>query len=342
MRGDEGRQGLFRAGTNEVWASVSSAHFTPGQLALHEYYHALVSMGKANVEQTVQEIKEKFSPEEFERIVEQYLEDYRGAYEGDKIEDIYEELLADAYAGMNRFAKEKSAAQYQDVVRDQIQRGTNENERATRDTRGAPEQRFAIEYTTDNKPFVRIEEDILDGVAKNKWVSVVKENLRKKFPNGIIVGKNEIKIDGKSRKEMTYSKYTQWLYNNYPKIRADKFRATNNADEILQATTDWVNEGLNHPRNDNIVDFARGNVLIRVGNNDYSADVIAGTRNNGSIILYDIINLQTTSFQKKTGTAKSTNPSPGAARNTVTVFNNMLAQQNQIVKDKLSFDDEDL
>ena len=136
--------GLFRAGTNEVWASVSSARFSPEQIAMHEYYHALVYRGVANVEQTVKEIKEKFSPEEFERIVEQYLEDYRGAYEGDKIEDIYEELLADAYAGMNRFAKEKSAAQYQDVVRDQIQRGTNENERATRDTRGAPESKYSI------------------------------------------------------------------------------------------------------------------------------------------------------------------------------------------------------
>ena len=96
---------------------------------LHEYYHALVSMGKANVEQTVQEIKEKFSSVEFDRIVEQYLNDYRGAYEGNMIENIYEELLADAYAGMNRFAKEKSAVQYQDVVRDQTQSGTNENER---------------------------------------------------------------------------------------------------------------------------------------------------------------------------------------------------------------------
>ena len=136
--------GLFRAGTNEVWASVSSARFSPEQIAMHEYYHALVYRGVANVEQTVQEIREKFSTEEFDQIVEQYLKDYRGAYEGDKTEDIYEELLADAYAGMNRFAKEKSAVQYQDVVRDQIQRGTSENERATRDTRGAPESRFSF------------------------------------------------------------------------------------------------------------------------------------------------------------------------------------------------------
>ena len=111
---------------------------------MHEYYHALVYRGVANVEQTVQEIREKFSTDGFDQIVEQYLKDYRGAYEGNKTEDIYEELLADAYAGMNRFAQEKSAVQYQDIVRDQTQRGTNENESATRDTRGAPVEKYSL------------------------------------------------------------------------------------------------------------------------------------------------------------------------------------------------------
>ena len=45
---------------------------------------------------------------------------------------------------MNRFGDTQNATQYQDVVRDQTQRGTNENERAMRDTRGAPEK-YSIE-----------------------------------------------------------------------------------------------------------------------------------------------------------------------------------------------------
>lgn len=77
---------------------------------------------------------------------------------------------------------------------------------------------------------------------------------------------------------MTFSRYMQWLYNNDPQLHADKLRATDNADEILRATTDWVNEGLNHPRKDRITDFARGNVLLRVGGNDYTADVVVGTK----------------------------------------------------------------
>ena len=40
--------------------------------------------------------------------------------------------------------------------------------------------------------------------------------------------------------------------------------------------TDHRNEPPNHSRKDDIVDFAKGTVLLRVGSNDYSADVIVG------------------------------------------------------------------
>ena len=46
--------------------------------------------------------------------------------------------------------------------------------------------------------------------------------------------------------------------------------------DIIIATTDYVNEGLNHPRKDNVVDFARGNLLIDVLGNKYEADVVIG------------------------------------------------------------------
>lgn len=73
--------------------------------------------------------------------------------------------------------------------------------------------------------------------------------------------------------------------------------------------------------------FARGSVLIRVGQNDYTADVVVGTRENGSMVLYDILNLRQTTFTKnETNAAKSTNPSPGAARNTALISANSIRQ----------------
>lgn len=199
---------------------------------------------------------------------------------------------------------------------------------------------YAIGKTTDNKPFVEVEQDILAGVPEADWVKTVKENLKKKFPNGITVGNNEIQIDGRSRQEMTFSRYMQWLYNNDPQLHADKLRATDNADEILRATTDWVNEGLNHPRKVRITDFARGNVLLRVGGNDYTADVVVGTKKNGSMALYDVLNLQPTSFtEKEADAAISTNPSPGAARSTASVSDDSVAEKLPPVKKRFSIDE---
>lgn len=209
-----------------------------------------------------------------------------------------------------------------------------EKKSAENDGTGA---RYSIGKTTDNKAFVEVEQDILSGVPEKDWVKTVKENLKQKFPDGITVGNNEIQIDGRSRQEMTFSRYMQWLYNNDPQLHADKLRATNNADEILHATTDWVNEGLNHPRKDRITDFARGNVLLRVGGNDYTANVVVGTKKNGSMALYDVLNLQPTSFtEKETDAAISTNPSPGAARSTASVSANSISETGQDVNPKYS------
>ena len=66
---------------------------------------------------------------------------------------------------------------------------------------------------------------------------------------------------------------------------------SNNIDEILKASDNYVNEEPNHSRKDGLKDFAWGAVNIRIGKTDYSADVIVG--NNGTrLYLYDVINLK--------------------------------------------------
>ena len=202
---------------------------------------------------------------------------------------------------------------------------------------GKSEPRYSLSRTTDNKPFVEVEQDILAGVPEKDWASTVRNNLKDKFPDGIPLWNNEIRIDKQSQGEMTSSGYTKWLRYNDPQTRADKLRATNNADEILHATTDWVNEGLNHPRKDKIEDFARGEVLLRVGGNDYTAEVLVGKRKNGSMVMYDVLNLQPTTFtEKETNAVTTTNPSPGTDRNTASISDASVASNAASVKPELS------
>ena len=186
----------------------------------------------------------------------------------------------------------------------------------------------AIGKTTDNKPFVTIDTDILAGVPRQDWVKTVTNNLKQKFPMGITVGKNSILVDRQSRQEMTFSKYTRWLMGTNPSLYEDKLRATNNIDEIIKAATDWVNEGLNHQRKDNITSFARGNVLLSIGGKQYSAEVVVGTRSNGTMVVYDLLKISPTQFtEKETSIAITENPSPEADRNTMLISAMSVSQE---------------
>lgn len=160
--------------------------------------------------------------------------------------------------------------------------------------------KYAIKYSEENKPFVAIEEDILNGVPRKEWTKKVKETLKKKYPNGIQIRNEYIHVNGRqTASEMTNSKYARWLKINSPAEYADKLRFANNADEILYAAQNWRGEGLHHPRKDSIVEFARADALIRIGERGYSADVVVGTKGNSEMVLYDILYLKSASINEK-------------------------------------------
>ncbi len=180
---------------------------------------------------------------------------------------------------------------------------------------------YSLKYDIFGTLFVQVEEDILSGVPKNKWVKTVNAELSRRFPNGIKVGNNVININNRSRREMTFSEYSKWLMRSEPSLFADKLRAVSNADDVIFASRDYVNEALKHPRKDNIREFARGSVNLRIGNNDYSAEVVVGTTKGEAMLLYDILDLQP--IQIKTKKDAATSKRQNAARRNATSEYNM-------------------
>lgn len=318
---------------DRVFIRADHPEFTSYQIMRHEAGHDMIAKGEVDLNEVRTRIDKTFTSGEVGSLCTAYADAYAGTEM--TAQEIWEEVVCDSLGDMNIFADSEisdAAAFILAHIKVESETIAQESSRAPPSGTGPVREKFSIEKTTDNKSFVEVDEDILDGIPQKDWVSTVKENLKNKFPDGITVGNNEINIDYQSRQEMTFSRYMQWLYNNDPKLREDKLRATNNADEILLATTDWVNEGLNHPRKDKIADFARGNVLLRVGGNDYTAEVVVGTRESGSMLLYDILNLQPTSFvEKETDAAKAENPSPGTNRNTASVSESSVPQNGRNV-----------
>ncbi len=75
----------------------------------------------------------------------------------------------------------------------------------------------------------------------------------------------------------------------------DKMNAFYNADELLQASREYIGEEINHERKHNdFVEFARGIVNFKVGENGYQAEVIVGTDKERNAFLYDIVRIQQT------------------------------------------------
>lgn len=177
---------------------------------------------------------------------------------------------------------------------------TRENKSQGKTTDMADEKKkYSIGKTTKNKSVVVIADDILKGVDKSDWVAKVKDVIRTKFSDGIPVEGKLIKVNKITRNEYTNSKNTQHYQRKDAVIYKDKFKASSNLNEIVLASTNYVNEDLKHQRKDNFTEFARGDVLVRVGKNDYSAKVIVGFTSGKEMVLYDIVDFTPTKFELK-------------------------------------------
>lgn len=341
--------GFYDRARNEIWATVGSELFEPEQLVHHEKYHAEVASKQADVMKTIDKITEQFDVKELEALVQRYVRAYAGVYDNESIEDIYEELLADAYAGMNRFGDTQNATQYQQAVKENVRRETRENERAMRDTRGAPGRKFSISETDDGRAVAVVDSDILSHIDTTIWDNIKKAQAKKAAKTALLAFKDGVQVNGitykvnkVSRDEYTRSNDTERLYRKEHEIFADKLRASANADDVITATTSLENDGKQtHPRKDNFVDFAHGDVLIQAGDNQYKAKTVVGITDGGEYVFYDVVDMEPTSFKlnEEPSTAATSKNAESAIQESSS--GDSVTESDIHVKRKFSFDDED-
>ena len=202
--------------------------------------------------------------------------------------------------------------------------------------------RYSIEQTDRGKPVVVIDTDILNGVPDADKKNTVRKFISQNYPNGIRVGNGVIEITGKTGREYTRSGYSRFTEKNDGQVFDDKLRAAGNLDEAVRASTDYVNEEIKHPRKDNIKEFARGRVLMRVGQNDYNAEVVVGYTKNGEMLLYDIVNFKPDSFSVKERTPRRTGPDKAGMTETneESSSDNSISQNNAAVNSQYTQESE--
>ena len=185
-----------------------------------------------------------------------------------------------------------------------------------------------IARSDKNIPVLVIDTDIAKNMTgQADLIREVKDSISK-IPY-VAISKQRIYFTSDTKREATFSKYSKWLKSKAADVFIDKMRAVYNLDELVLATTDYVNEGLKHPRKDNIVDFARGRVLMDILGKQYTADVVVGFTDKGICELHDVVNINPTQFgYKKTNDALSTISSEDEHLQKRTSFVNTTVSQN--------------
>ena len=144
QRGDQLMRinGVYDAAAKRAVVSATDIQYDGGQLAQHELFHVRANKDPALVQQALQKVRETFGEEAFEQVAREYVQSYSGAYQS--MENVYEEVLADAYAGMNRFRA--GATQFTEAVQSEVQQSERASEPAqtSQETRGSPEGRFSL------------------------------------------------------------------------------------------------------------------------------------------------------------------------------------------------------
>lgn len=170
-----------------------------------------------------------------------------------------------------------------------------------------------VRYDANNKPYVEIDEDILDGVAEEDYEQTAKNVLTELFKEGIDYKNNVFTMNKRDKNEFVRNRtMTYWLHKN-KQLRVDKLRLSKNAMEIIENAEGWKNVAKKYDNTNNrhIVDFAYGYLNVSVFGNDYSAKVVTGVDKRGIIHLYDISDMMPTEIKRSANT--TVHPKRGAS-----------------------------
>lgn len=317
--GPVGVRGIINRESGEMVLRVDGEKRTASEIGKHEVGHLITE--EENVRAFMETVRGgadwRGIYEVYERCYEPLTNGYIGMTAEERELYVWEEIMEDAYAGIDSYGQR--ASRYHEQAVDAIERAAEAAEHPASEPEGltlravdevksrGPPEKFSVEETDDGRAVAVVDDDILSGIDTKTWDKTKKAQAKAAakaalltFKDGIQVNGIDYKVNRTSRREYTRSEDTERLYRKDRDAFADKMRAAANADDIITATTDWTRDGtLTHPRTDSFVDFAHGDVLIQSGNNQYDARVVVGITSGGEYVFYDVVDMEPTSFTKK-------------------------------------------
>ncbi|MBR1735657.1 MAG: hypothetical protein IJ736_01405, partial [Firmicutes bacterium] len=271
----EARGAVSRDG-KRIWVKADDTNFTVRQIADHEKFHALVKRSNASanmqseslLEKVRQEVLSKNGDAELQEMVNAYVDEY--GFTDVSEEYILEEILADAYAGMDIFEDRylfEGATKFTDVVREETDKNNFESTEELSDDTG--QERFSLRAFEDGRRYVDVETDQaqFDNLNDKEKTKLAIKIIKSKYKGRVIGIDNRIFVNGRSAAE-----YGHPAKNINGEIRNAKMRASTELDNIVDAGTNFrtAPDGADgHIHANAVGDFEYFDVLFKVGNEYY-------------------------------------------------------------------------
>lgn len=150
---------------------------------------------------------------------------------------------------------------------------------------------YEIKVDINGNKYVEVDPTLFDVRSGESHAKTIARIIKERFNNLISVTGQDIQINKTTNREWLRSESATYLSEKKPQLYLDKLKTISHVDEILKASNNWIGEQVAHERKDDIIEFARGTVLYKVGDNGYIADVLVGIRKNGAAVLYDLKNI---------------------------------------------------
>ncbi len=312
--------------TEEVVANAAEALIKSDtfleQLMLDEDFIGFVSNNKAK--SFIKRVMEKFGS--LVKALKSYL----------KSADVNHSIARDIAKDVNELEKmsELWTKAFKSAVKNHSEVQSIAKENTDTESSGV---RYSIEEDADGNKYVEVDEDIFANSDGETIAKTIARVIKDKFNNLIEVHGQKFKINKTTNDEWRRSERATILMKKSPSVYFDKLRTIANADELLEAANNWIGEALKHERKDKIVEFARGNINFKVGDNGYSADVIVGISSDGSAVLYDLIDIREKNITEAQVTKAEKNR---LRRQDTSVIDNNIPQTSEDVKKKLSISED--
>ena len=216
-----------------VLVRLDSEEFSAFQLAKHEVYH-IVAQRNAELAQRIR--KRLVAEGKISRAqIDSYIEAYNAIY-GDNTDAYVEEIVADAYAGINRTAYGTNS------IRAEVTMEAGQWTKKTGSARAPPESRYSIEKTEDGRKYVLVDQQQgrFIGLSNKEAAKLAKEIIQEEFSgqtlplgeySAVTVRRRggEYGFDGAKKYAYDGSRYGDEAFQA-------KMRAAANLDEMLEAS----------------------------------------------------------------------------------------------------------